>query len=365
MKHLFMIFYIKCRHLRPTQWTGALRFTRNFRNKQAICLPDAYCGQSVAEYGLIVGLIAVVGIGGLSALGPTVQNNLSTIVMKLMAVAIPSTSNPSLPETAAGKTLPAMADDNTMLSSMAPELMPENMLKPTSGKGMPVFSMTETPVMVTTVTPVKTAKPGKTSNPSINGKLPEQQVCFKGTGCLSIPDVDSGRSVTELVGGLGGQLTHQYATVLDQVIAQLEQEKADPTLVSEIKKLATKGHEIGSEIETYQNLCKNAQGATCTLANNKASFFGSKTSGFKSQLTKVNKLLNNPSDPHLTSIQKIIQGSSSEITNIAKGIKIQLVTDDGKSDIINTANTAKIHLNANNICATSGSSSGCTVGPAS
>lgn len=72
----------------------------------------------------------------------------------------------------------------------------------------------------------------------------QEQICYQSGWCVNIPVV-SGNSAT--TGSLGGELTHQFADVLHQIVQQLQASGGDPTLIADMTKLAQYGHWLGDD----------------------------------------------------------------------------------------------------------------------
>jgi Flp pilus assembly pilin Flp len=164
------------------------------RRIHRFCHMSVSKGQSLAEYGMVIGLVAAVGIAAVALLGGSLQDGLANI-----------------------------NGGNATPSTLA----------------------------ITDAPPGGVSSPGGTSGLSTLIPPPgtgQEQICFQSGYCANIPVID-GTTVT--TGANGGQMTHQFADVLSQIALQLQADpNADPNLVNMITRVANAGHTIG-DIEAF------------------------------------------------------------------------------------------------------------------
>lgn len=208
-------------------------------------------GQQLSEYALVMGLVVIVSIAGLVQLGGTLQNQLNgTISMR---------SEPS----ATGTTL------TTTTGGLA-----AGVSNPLAGGSTPTPGVPLSPV------------PSYASN----------TLCIKPTLCVYLPAYgEQGVSAEEAAGGLGGDMTAQYADVLSQLVAALQ---ADPDMagvdIQALVTLANKGHDLASNLQGLQAQCAQQGGAgPCSLdykKNTKEDPINQRQL-FENQLAMVEKML--------------------------------------------------------------------------
>jgi hypothetical protein len=187
-------------------------------------------GQSLSEYAIVIGLVALLGIAAVTMLGTSIQDGLANIN--------------------GGNAAPS-----TAVVSNAP---PGGTTSPSGGSS------------------------GSTSG--LSSMLPppgpgQQQVCFQSGTCVNIPVVDS---TTLTAGANGGQLTHQFADVLSQIALQLQADpNADPQVSTLVTRIANAGHTMGnteaSFIQSYEccastNYTSNLSGLSDSIEHTQADF---------------------------------------------------------------------------------------------
>jgi Flp pilus assembly pilin Flp len=163
--------------------------------------PAGMQGQSLAEYGMVIGLVAAVGIAAVALLGTTLQDGLANI----------NGGN------AASSTL-AITDTPPGMQSPPPVSTNQSIDTPTSAA---LRAMLPPP------------GPG------------QEQACFQSGYCVNLPVVDA---LTVTSGANGIQLTYQFASVIEQIALQLrESPDTDPQLVALVTDLANSGHDLGAK----------------------------------------------------------------------------------------------------------------------
>jgi hypothetical protein len=168
------------------------------RNQQPIPFSlTAFQGQSLSEYSLCLGLLALVCIASVASLGGEIQKTMSN----------------ALPPQGAPQQLSALTQPNAM-----PLLGPPN---PQHGLVPGNFSKLA-------------AAPAGT-----------QAVCLDGY-CFHLPLVDGLSDKIDLTGTNGTEKINAFVNVLEQIASQMEQDpNAAPGLAARIKDLALAGHDLG------------------------------------------------------------------------------------------------------------------------
>jgi Flp pilus assembly pilin Flp len=169
--------------------------------------PAGMQGQSLAEYGMVMGLVAIVGIAAVALLGGNIQDVLASI---------------------------------------------------NGGNAAPsTLSVSNTPP----------GAPSSSGNSGIGGIVPppgkgQQQVCFQNGICANIPVINSSTTIT--AGSNGAQLTYRFADVLGQIARQLEADpNADPNLYGLLADLANKSKTLGAEEKIlFEENCNLGCGAS-------------------------------------------------------------------------------------------------------
>jgi hypothetical protein len=176
-------------------------------------MTKSFDGQSLSEYGLVAGLIAVAALGGMILLGGNIQKQF-------------------------GQMLPTS--------------------RQTSGAGVNGIAVVDATNLPANLQRASALLPAP--------KADEQQVCFKSGFCLNMPLMEENRPQT--AGSLGDQQMNQMAGIMDQVASQLGAAGADPPLVELITKLANSGHGVGTYFDQMSADMKEAAatcGSTCTM----------------------------------------------------------------------------------------------------
>lgn len=201
---------------------------RRLSNRTGLCM-ERRTGTSLSEYALIGGLVLVLSIGALSVLGKVTGG---------------------------------------MFGGML--------------SGKPPVSQTSPATSMRTAAVSDAPSVGALASGMAAG---QQKACFSSGVCIDFPSMNPATVVTS--GGLGSQYTHDLASVLDQVKAQLVAENADPSVIDLVSKLANQGHDMGDyEQSMWDQMAGCMQGGVC--ANQKV--FGSTYTMEHVMLNKVAQL---------------------------------------------------------------------------
>lgn len=280
-------------------------------------------GQSVTENMFIIGLVALVGISSLAVLGLQLNNQFRNMI----------SANTQGQSTVVAETIALTA-------------LPENA--------------------------------GKLPPPKSN----EESVCFNSGFCLNIPVMAGGK--VEAMGGIGGEQTRQYASVLSQLAAQVEAEfgKDNPLTVM-LTSLSLKGHALGNWEDNHLSDQKNwtkVNGAKYgegrpggdRFKGDSVNKVKSAIKSLQTQLMSFNAERENVTaylQDHPQILQKkpeisgLITSQAQEITNIAQNLQTYTIKTlpSGNYTLTRPSNSAEIvHQNANTICHGGGERSKCS-----
>lgn len=198
------------------------------------------------------------------------------------------------------------------------------------------------------------AGPANSSASPVSG---EQRICLQSGFCIDIPIIAGGGSVSETVGGLGGNLTSALANVFDQIVQQLKAQNADSALINLVTQLALDAHGIGNKLNTTQSQC-GANSTSCDVDLTVSGFAagsitttkapnGDTIQDWKSVLSTTTfqqdqQALNDYFSAHpgqYKDVASIINLESGQILNIAAGLNVAHQADITQID--NAADTGK------------------------
>ncbi len=146
------------------------------------------------------------------------------------------------------------------------------------------------------------------------------EVCFASGMCIDIPVITSSATAADTAGGLGGDLTQQFAAVFDQIAEQLEAANMDPTVVSYVTALANGGHDIGDSMETIAEICEVTP-CNPSRIEGEIDEFESETYSFKNRLRMLNRYLDAHPDAldAFPEAREVINMEAQQIIAIADG----------------------------------------------
>lgn len=278
--------------------------TNKFQNKLS--------GQSLADYSLCVGLIAVVSVAVLSTLGSTLSDQLAASIGFELHVS------------RTGST-PGQLDSPS-----------------TDGQ----FSS-------------RIPRPGAGS----------QQICFASGLCANIPVIPTqpDSRLVEVDGGNGTEMTHKFSSVLEQLAAQMEQDNRDPGLIAMIRDLANQGHDFGEKQKIFASTaCQNGlQGLNCSEVDVRdVQALTNGSTRFIDTLGSINQYLGSHSELP-PEIRLIVDSQAGQINQIFNSYNSTLAGKSGfEPEGVNTGNLENLsvngtltHQSANDICTQSGDSS--------
>lgn len=180
----------------------------------------------------------------------------------------------------------------------------------------------------------------------------QQQACLSNGVCFNVPVIAQG-TLVDPTGGNGGELTTQFANMLDSIAQQLKADNADPNMVAWISQIALNGHTMaaGESKSPTRCLSEIASGGSCAQIP---------TPNIDQANADILNLLSNPPANLDPQTMGIIQSATSEMSTIADAFKAALksMSSENPSPIVNSATTLTT-INANTVCATGGVN--CTV----
>jgi hypothetical protein len=282
--------------------------TSNLNNQKIRYSLTVFLGQSLSEYSLCLGLLAMVCIASLASLGGQIQNTMSN----------------ALQPQGAPQQLSALTQPNAM-----PLLGPPNLQQ---GLVPGNFSKLA-------------AAPAGT-----------QAVCLDGY-CFHLPLVDGLSDAIDLTGTNGTEKINAFVKVLEQIASQMEQDpNADPGLSARIKDLALAGHDLGfhqgqmgtrKSMNTPQHMAMSDQYRILQDA-------------FTKQRQNLNAYLTEHPQSTTNSIKDLLHQQSEQIVRV--GVDVNIGVGGKASFSFNMKAKSKLtHQSANSICQSG--ANGCYVPP--
>lgn len=246
-------------------------------------------GQGFNEYALIIGLVVIVSVVGLGAVGMNLNQMFS----------------------------------NMITMDEAANTLPE----------------------ATVATASPTGSAGNIPPPPLTGALPTEPVCFDGM-CIHLPVVTAANSVVDTTGGNGAEHIYSFSNVLSEMATQLDLAGADPDLVQLISKLALNGHFLGdAQLEFQENKGMISAGNRPKIEtpyNQAKTQFNDQYQQLTQYLAKHPDALNEVSS-HIVDLQVL------QIQSVANAVGPKLVSHATWFEVA-SKNTTLIHQSANTIC---------------
>lgn len=254
-------------------------------------------GQSLNEYSLVIGLVALACISGLAILGGEIQSSLIS----------------TLPPQSAPQSINAL----TQLSAM-PLLDPPNL---SNGLAPANFSKLA-------AAPVGT-----------------QAMCVDGY-CFHLPVIDGLSDQIDLTGTNGTEKINGFVTVLEQIASQMEQDpNADSGLAARIKALALAGHDIGFQL--------GEMGTRKNLNTPQHMAMSEQYRSFQDAFTQKRRALNDYLAEHpqatTTGVKALLHQQSEQIVRV--GVDVNIGVQGKAAFAFNMKAKSKLtHQSANSIC---------------
>lgn len=203
-------------------------------------------GQSLGEYGLILGLVSITSIALLVGLG----ENIRTAIDDITAGSRLSMGTTALINTGTGTSTGGGAAGQNPPGGNGGS-------GSTTGGGLGGGGGTTTG--------------GGLTPPSIAGGLPTQRTCINATLCIDLPTpAQDGQSVSDVSGNLGGNIISQYGNAMDQLIDQLiATEGLSGAEVADLVALAKQGHLVGDNLSNIDKQCqaRTNKSQMCDVSN--------------------------------------------------------------------------------------------------
>jgi Flp pilus assembly pilin Flp len=269
-------------------------------------------GQSLAEYGLTLSLVAVVSLGGLVLLG----DNLATLLS-------------SLTQLVTGQSVNVVATANTPTSA------------PVSNAPSPALAVSAASPALVSPAPVENS-----SNPIT--KNAEGKTCYGNGWCIDTSQLpSSGGKTTIAAGSNGTTLMLSYADILMQIAAEAAADpNADPSVVGLITALANQGHTIADNTEKKSQSIQNQVTQMTGSLGQQSEFDGAK-SKLDAYLSAHPAAL--PSD-----LKAVIDNSSAYISKNSNGIQTTVTTAFGMA-----LGGTTVRKESNTICSSGGNTTEC------
>jgi hypothetical protein len=256
-------------------------------------MTQKYPGQGFNEYALIIGLVVVVSVVGLGAVGM----NLNQIFSNMITMEEPAPpSTPSLASSSPSETV--------------------------SGPAAPIFI----------------------------GPLPAEPICFDGM-CVNLPIVSAENGVVDTTGGNGAEHIQSFSNVLEQMAIQLDLAGADPALVQLISNLALRGHNLGDAQATVQNKALGPSGGGgISMGKRHADDYKKAQSKFNNQYQQLTQYLAAHPEALPETSQFIVDLQVSQINTLSQAVTASAGAKSGPKPTVNNGSAGLIHQSADTIC---------------
>lgn len=201
-------------------------------------------GNALAEYGIIAGLVGITCVGGLTAVGDSLNLGFDSIGSQFNGNIAASAPPSNGPNQAPGS---SSAPSSNAIATQSP---PQNTL-PAPAAG-------------------------------------QEQACFESGWCVNVPVV-SNTVVDSTTGAIGTKLTHEFANVLGQIAKQMEATgNPDPNLLNLITQLALEGHTLADLEQGVIDVCPPGQTCSTTTSSTGGISYSSSDSLLGKALMSVN-----------------------------------------------------------------------------
>ena len=262
-------------------------------------------GQSLTEYSLVIGLVALASIAGIAIL----SGNMSTQMSQ------------SLGSPAGASTI------STNMSQVNQNLNAPNLVSSTTTGG---------------------SGNGSAENLSLfSSTIQTSTLCPAGL-CAAFPIINQENAIVDVSAGEGAEFFHQFANVYEQLAASIEaQPNPDTQLAALIRGLAVNSHDLGEKQTAVLTV-----GAYATISSpsgaKQTAYINSKTS-FDQTWGHVQTYLNNHQSSVPQSLQDVLNSQQQQINLLYKGVQFE---GHGKGGTwsIHKNNPTLIHQSANTIC---------------
>lgn len=262
-------------------------------------------GQSLTEYSLVIGLVALASIAGIAIL----SGNMSTQLTQ------------SLGTPAGASTI------STNISQVNQNLNAPNLVSSTTTGG---------------------SGNGSAENLSLfSSTIQTSTLCPAGL-CAAFPIINQENAIVDVSAGEGAEFFHQFANVYEQLAASIEaQPNPDTQLAALIRGLAVNSHNLGDNQTAVLSLGPYATAASDSSANI-SGYINSKKS-FDQAWGHIQMYLNNHPDSAPQTLQNVLRSQQEQINLLYNGVQFEAY-DKGGNWNIQINNPTLIHQSANTIC---------------
>lgn len=251
-------------------------------------------GQSLTEYSLVMGLVALACIGGVAVLATSIHQNMTEAVAQDLA---PINNNPTVvsQNLAAPNTLVAAGQANTRQSG--------------------------------------------------NNSLPVENLCISGI-CANFPIVNAQNDLVDVAAGEGADRLHQFSNTLNELADSIENmPDPDSALAEIIRDLAKSGHQMGdaqSKLIQYKYSYGMAPGHLEHRDGEQA---------LNSNYAKLQDYIKTHPNNLFSPLLPIIQSQVGQIQTLAKGVSFDSFSKGSIPRVATGANAPKLtHQSSNTIC---------------
>lgn len=252
-------------------------------------------GQSLMEYSLVMGLVALACIGGVAVLATSIQKNMTEAVAQDSA---PINNNPTVvsQNLAAPNTLVAAGQANTRQSG--------------------------------------------------NNSLPVENLCLSGI-CANFPIVNAQNDLVDVAAGEGADRLHQFSNTLNELAESIENmPDPDSALAEIIRDLAKSGHQMGDAQSKLIQYKGNGYGMPPGYLDH---INGERT--LNENYAKLTQYIEAHPNLATSGLVSIIQSQVGQIQTLSKGFTFQNHSRGAMPSVSSGKNAPKLtHQSSNTIC---------------
>jgi hypothetical protein len=181
------------------------------------------------------------------------------------------------------------------------------------------------------------------------GFLGTERVCSE-SFCIDLPVINQENQRIDTAGGNGGDWIQAFSAVLDQLAAELLAAGVEPDIVSYISKLALDGHSLGTTTSEMANN-SSEDGRTVPAGQGEVNNFNSIANKFNYSHFLLKNFLESSPEALSPMAQAIIEMQVGQINGVLRGIEMDLSPFSQAKDANVTFHEVDlIHQSANTIC---------------